>query len=255
MTEILQVGDIVLVNKPTPEEYCLITHPRFQNDYTSWKNLEAYIGQIGCVTEVSTSGFDGRTRVYVNPCNEDTEFLRDKDTLDEEGGFFTTTSHLELVRESPFRSRVMTSGVPRQLIGTLLPTVTTTVPDGLEFYVFVVPCQKDFDFLQDRHALRHVEGFFIAQSQVELVCMSSLRTHKIPVTMGGSLVGLSVPSIASPVPDGVLLYGGGTVPKGCHVSQVGDYVDTIGIEVDSEDGYVGSWRIPYTSLKPSFTTF
>ena len=132
MTEILQVGDIVLVNKPTPEEYCLITHPRFQNDYTSWKNLEAYIGQIGCVTEVSTSGFDGRTRVYVNPCNEDTEFLRDKDTLDEEGGFFTTTSHLELVRESPFRSRVMTSGVPRQLIETLLPTVTTTVPDGLE---------------------------------------------------------------------------------------------------------------------------
>lgn len=132
MTEILQVGDIVLVNKPTPEEYCLITHPRFQNDYTSWKNLEAYIGQIGCVTEVSTSGFDGRTRVYVNPCNDNTEFLRDKDTLDEEGGFFTTTSHLELIRESPLRSQAMLSGVPQQLMGTLLPTVTAVVPDGLE---------------------------------------------------------------------------------------------------------------------------
>ena len=132
MTEILQVGDIVLVNKPTPEEYCLITHPRFQNDYTSWKNLEAYIGQLGCVTEVSTSGFDGRTRVYVNPCNDNTEFLRDKDTLDEEGGFFTTTSHLELIRESPLRSQAMLSGVPQQLMGTLLPTVTAVVPDGLE---------------------------------------------------------------------------------------------------------------------------
>lgn len=135
--------------------------------------------------------------------------------------------------------------------------VTGLIRIGLtdDIYVFVVPCQKDFDFLQDRHALRHVEGFFIAQSQVELVCMSSLRTHKIPVNIGGSLVGLSVPSIASPVPDGVLLYGGSTTPKGCHVSQVGDHVDTIDIEVDSEDGYVGSWRIPYTLLKPSFTTF
>ena len=132
MTEILQVGDIVRVNRPTTEEWCIITHPMFKNDYTSGKNLEAYIGQIGCITEVSTCNLDGVIRVYVNPCNENTEFLRDKDTLDEEGGFFTTASHLELVRESPFRSRVMTSGVPRQLIGTLLPTVTTTVPDGLE---------------------------------------------------------------------------------------------------------------------------
>ena len=68
-----------------------------------------------------------------------------------------------------------------------------------DIYVFVVPCQKDFDFLQDRPALRHVEGFFIAQSQVELVCKSSLRTHKIPADIGGPLAGLSVPSIASPV--------------------------------------------------------
>lgn len=124
-----------------------------------------------------------------------------------------------------------------------------------DIYVFVVPCQKDFDFLQDRHTLRHTEGFFIAQSQVELVCTSSLRTHKILVDGGGPLASLSVPAIASPVPGGVLLYGGSTAPKGCHVSRVGDYVDTIDIEVDSEDGYVGSWRIPYTSLKPSFTTF
>lgn len=104
----------------------------FQRDYSSGKNLEAYIGQIGCITEVSTSDLNGIIRVYVNPCSEDTEFLRDKDTLDEEGGFFTTTSHLELVHESPFRSRAMMSGVPQQLMGTLLPTVTAVVPDGME---------------------------------------------------------------------------------------------------------------------------
>lgn len=132
MTQILQVGDIVRVNKPTPMEYCTIMHPWFQKDYTSAKNLEAYIGQIGCITEVSTCNLDGVIRVYVNPCNEDTEFLRDKDTLDEEGGFFTTTSHLELIRESPLRSQAMMSGVPQQLMGMLLPTVTAAVPDGLE---------------------------------------------------------------------------------------------------------------------------
>ena len=132
MTQILQVGDIVRVNRPTEEEWRTVHHPWIRNDYTSPENLSAHIGQIGCITEVSICDLDGVVRVYVNPCNEDTEFLRDKDALDEEGGFFTTTSHLELVRESPFRSRVMTSGVPRQLIGTLLPTVTTTVPDGLE---------------------------------------------------------------------------------------------------------------------------
>lgn len=132
MTQILQVGDIVRVNRPTPMECSAIMHPMFQKDYTSGKNLEAYIGQVGCITEVSISELNDLIRVYVNPCNEDTEFLRDKDTLDEEGGFFTTTSHLELIRESPLRSQAMLSGVPRQLMGTLLPTVTTTAPDGLE---------------------------------------------------------------------------------------------------------------------------
>lgn len=36
--------------------------------------------------------------------------------------------------------------------------VTGLIRIGLtdDIYVFVVPCQKDFDFLQDRHALRHV---------------------------------------------------------------------------------------------------
>lgn len=132
MTQILQVGDIVRVNRPTPEGWGIVMHPMFQRDYSSGKNLEAYVGQIGCITEVSTSDLNGIIRVYVNPCDKDTEFLRDKDTLDEEGGFFTTTSHLELVRESPFRSRVMMSGVPQQLMGTLLPTVTAVVPDGME---------------------------------------------------------------------------------------------------------------------------
>lgn len=132
MTQILQVGDIVRVNRPTPEEWGLIMHPMFQKDYTSGENLETCIGQIGYITEVSTSDFNGHIRVYVDPCDDDTEFLRDKDTLDEEFGFFTTTSHLELVRESPFRSRVMLSGVPQQLIGMLLPTVTAVVPDDME---------------------------------------------------------------------------------------------------------------------------
>lgn len=133
MTQILQVGDIVRVNKPADEEWHNINHPWVQKGwYASERNLIAHIGRVGCITEVADCGLDGVIRVYVNTCNEDTEFLRDKDTLDEEFGFFTTTSHLELVRESPFRSRVMTSGVPQQLIGILLPTVTTTVPDGLE---------------------------------------------------------------------------------------------------------------------------
>lgn len=132
MTQILQVGDIVRVNKPTPMECSAIMHPMFQKDYTSGKNLEAHIGKIGCITEVSISGLNDLIRVYVNPCNDDTEFLRDKDAFDWEGGFFTTTSHLEVIRESPLRSQAMMSGVPQQLVGMLLPTVTTTVPDGLE---------------------------------------------------------------------------------------------------------------------------
>jgi hypothetical protein len=132
MTQILQVGDIVRVNRPTEEEWRIIHHPWIRNDYTSPQNLKSYIGQIGCIIEVADCDLEGISRVYVNPCNEDTEFLRDKDTLDEKGGFFTTTSHLEVVRESPFRSQAMMSGVPQQLTGTLLPTVTAVVPDGME---------------------------------------------------------------------------------------------------------------------------
>lgn len=122
-------------------------------------------------------------------------------------------------------------------------------------YAYVVPCQKNFDFWQDRHALIHTEGFFVAQSQVELVQASPLRTRAIPADVDGPLAGFGVPMIASPAPTNVTLHGGHHAPKGSHVSQLYDSGDAIDIEVDSEDGYVGFLRIPYSFLKQSFTTF
>ena len=124
-----------------------------------------------------------------------------------------------------------------------------------DVYAYVVPCQKNFDFWQDGHTLIHAKGFFIAQSQVELVQASPLRTRAIPADVDGPLAGFRVPMIASPVPTNVTSHGGHHAPKGSHVSQLYDSGDAIDIEVDSEDGYVGFLRIPYSFLKQSFTTF
>ena len=124
-----------------------------------------------------------------------------------------------------------------------------------DVYAYVVPCRKNFDFWQDRHALIHTEGFFVAQSQVELVQASPLRTRAIPADVDGPLAGFGVPMIASPAPTNLALHGGYYAPKGSHVSQLYDSGNAIDIEVDSEDGYAGFVRIPYSLLKQSFTTF
>lgn len=122
-------------------------------------------------------------------------------------------------------------------------------------YAYVVPCRKNFDFLQDKHMLKFLEGFFIAQSQVKLVQASPLRAHAIPADVEGPLASFRVPMITSPFPTNVTLHGGHYAPKGSHVSKLYGGDNVIDVEVDSEDGYVGFLRIPYSFLKQSFTTF
>ena len=76
--------------------------------------------------------------------------------------------------------------------------VTGRIRIGLtdDIYVFVVPCQKDFDFLQDRHALRHVEGFPMLGDNLDLPFTDptngKVQTIKAPVvgvyTMGNEVM-------------------------------------------------------------------
>lgn len=124
MIQQFQVGDIVRVNKPTPEDFAAMEFAGFTYDCD---HLVGKLAMVYLIEEVET------TLVGLIPCDEDYEFkIHDLGNLSYDGLGFGIASHLSLVRESELRTYVLTETAQLPLVNQPIPLSGTRMSHRME---------------------------------------------------------------------------------------------------------------------------
>lgn len=162
MIQQFQVGDIVRVNQPTPEDFAAM---EFAGLTYSCNHLVGELAMVYLIEEVET------TLVGLLPCDEDYEFkIQDLGTISYTGLGFGIASHLSLVRESELRTYVMTEAPPLQMVNQPLPLAGTRMtrrielPDGSiieEGAIVSKIYQRVYDFMVVIHNPREDDRYVV----------------------------------------------------------------------------------------------
>ena len=124
MTQVFQVGDIVYVNEPTPEDFQAM---EFAGLTYSCEHLVGKLAMVYLVKEVET------TLVGLLPCDEDYEFkIQDVGSISYTGLGFGIASHLSLVRESKLRTYVVAEASQLPMANRPLPLAGTRITHRIE---------------------------------------------------------------------------------------------------------------------------
>ena len=113
MIQQFQVGDIVRVNQPTPEDFAAM---EFAGLTYSCNHLVGKLAMVYLIEEVET------TLIGLIPCEDDYEFkVHDLGNLSYDGLGFGIASQLSLVRESELRTYVLTETSQLPLVNRPIP--------------------------------------------------------------------------------------------------------------------------------------
>lgn len=124
MAQQFQVGDIVRVNEPTPEDFEAMSSADLAYD------CEHLVGKLAIVYIVDTAE---TTLVGLVPCEEDYKFkFQDIGKLSFQWGVYTVPSQLSLVRESELRTLVMTETSELPLVNQPIPLIGTHMTHRIE---------------------------------------------------------------------------------------------------------------------------
>jgi len=161
MTIPLQIGDIVRINAPTPEETSILSE--------IWDTItDNYIGKLAVIIDIEHRS---NSFVTVVPCDENFELTIDgiselvdrvsgQQSQGEQGEMTGVATQLTLVREGLLRSCIISEEFPQPLGGSHIPFVGTTT--SAEFTAFGTYSQNTIvagSFISRIGLLR--EGLFI----------------------------------------------------------------------------------------------
>ena len=124
MTQQFQVGDIVRVNEPTPEDFEAMSSADVAYD------CEHLVGKLAIVNIVEMAE---TTLIGLVPCEEDYKFkFQNVGNLSFQWGAYTVPSQLSLVRESELRTLVMTETSELPLVNQPIPLAGTRMTHRIE---------------------------------------------------------------------------------------------------------------------------